>query len=109
MALGAHDGNDAVGQLHGTEHVGFELLAQHRARQVFHGSGLAVGAVVEKCIECAAGAGKNFVQRPPDGIRVGQVELHAFQTLGLQSSHIGIAAGRREHAPASRRQSLRHA
>ena len=108
-ALGAHYRDQPVGQIHRAEHVGLELLAQHLAAQILHRPRLAVAGIVEQRVERAARALQYFIHRTPDRLRIGNIQLQAFQPAGSEHLHVRRLARRRENPIAAFLQAFRHA
>ena len=101
MALAAHGGEHRAGEFVGAEEVGLELFAQHRAGEILHRPGLAVGAVVEEGVQSAAGRPQHHLHRRHDGGGIGEIQMQRFQPLGAQPFHVLPPPRRGEDPPAT--------
>jgi hypothetical protein len=106
MALCAHDRNHLPGQVVPAEQVGLELGAQCLAGQVLDRAGLAVGAVIEQCVQRAAGQREGFAETLGDAGRVVEVEPNGQQTFVGESCHVPRPSGGGDHLPAAPCQGL---
>ena len=100
LALSAHDGNDAPGQVMPAEEVRLELLPQGLDWQIFNCPGLRVGAVVVECAERAAGAVENCIDQRRDRLRLAVIEIEGFDAVSLQCGDIFRLSRGGENAPA---------
>ncbi len=92
--------DDTAGQVVPAEHIGLELLAQHRDRNILHRARLPISAIVEERIDAAAGAGCDLIHQGGNALRPGIVHDQRFDALTFQCRHILRSAHRGEDPPA---------
>ena len=83
FAIGAHQRHEAAGEIVPAENIGLELFCQKLARDVFHGTGLAVSAIVEQRIKLAVAGFRDIFDQFLNGFGLGVIEIESLKPLAF--------------------------